>query len=893
MRHRKHLVRWLAVVLAFGLVAAACGDDGDDVTDADAAADTAAAEAAAAEAEAEAAAAEAEAAAAQAEADAAAARAEEAAAAAAEAQAALDEAMAAAEGTVDPEVVAELEAALEAAEAEAAAAQAEAEEAAAAAAEAAAAAAAAAAATETMEHLGDGSLGVVTVEAGDAIQIRSLEAITGDVAFFGLPIDRATQIAVDDYGPIHGFDVDLGTSLDDLCSNDGGQAAAQIIVADEDVVGVIGTSCSGAAVAAAPLITDAGMVLISGGNTSPALTSDLAGTAGPNYSVGYYRTAHNDLYQGAAMAKFVFGELGISTAAAIHDGDPYTQGLAQAFADAFEAEGGTVTGFSAVNKDDTDMVPVLTEIAAGSPGALFFPIFQPAGDFVADQAPGVAGLADTVLLAADGLLNTNYLSLPQTTGMYFSGPDQRFGENVNQSTGKSAVDFLATYEAAYGEAPAAPFWAHGYDATTLLLDAIAAASWIEGGNLMIDRQGIRDHLNGVQGYKGLIGTINCDAFGDCGAARITVVQNIGGEENAEESLNNVVFSYAPGTSVAVDLSGVCPSPLVVQTDWFPESEHGAMYELVGDDYTVDVDAKVVRGSMVLGGQDLGIEWEVRTGGPAIGFSPVSQHMAADEGIHLGYASTDQQINHWDVAPLMSVVAPLERNPQMIMWDPETYPDVTGIADLGAQGITINVFGGGTFSEVFIAQGIWSADQVDPSYDGSPARFVGAGGSIAQQGFASSEVYTYEHVYEQWGKPVAFQLLHDAGFQIYSQTIGVRPGDMEELRPCLERLVPIIQQAAVDFNADPARANAIIVDAVERYEDFWVYPPDLAEFSHSAKREFGLIGDGGDGIVGNMVPERIAKVLDDMRAAGMDIDSDLTADQLFTNEFIDPNIGHGF
>ncbi len=812
MRHRKHLVRWLAVLLAFGLVAAACGDDEEAVEEAPAPSDEAPdTDEAPSEAP--------------------------------------DEAM--------------------------------------------------------MDHLGDGSLGVVTVEAGDAIQIRSLEAITGDVAFFGLPIDRATQIAVDDYGPIHGFDVDTGTSLDDLCSNDGGQAAAQIIVADEDVVGVIGTSCSGAAVAAAPLITDAGMVLISGGNTSPALTSDLAGTAGPNYSVGYYRTAHNDLYQGAAMAKFVFGELGISTAAAIHDGDPYTQGLAQAFADAFEAEGGTVTGFSAVNKDDTDMVPVLTEIAAGSPGALFFPIFQPAGDFVADQAPGVSGLEETVLLAADGLLNTNYLALPQTRGMYFSGPDQRFGENVNESTGKTAVDFLATYEAAYGEAPAAPFWAHGYDATVLLLDAIKAASWVEDGDLMIDRQGIRDYLNSVQGFQGLIGTINCDDFGDCGAARITVVQNIGGEENAEASLNNVVFSYAPGTAgvgseglplaeaVAAGLADVCPSPLVVQTDWFPESEHGAMYELVGDDYTVDVDAKVVRGSMVLGGTELGIEWEVRTGGPAIGFSPVSQHMAADESIHLGYASTDQQINHWDVAPLVSVVAPLERNPQMVMWDPETYPDVTGLADLGAQGITINVFGGGTFPEVFIAQGIWSADQVDPSYDGSPARFVSAGGSIAQQGFASSEVFTYEHVYEQWGKPVAFQLLHDAGFQIYSQTIGVRPGDMEELRPCLERLVPIIQQAAVDFNKSPDRANAIIVDAVERYQDFWVYPPELAEFSHSAKREYGLVGDGPDNTVGNMVGERIAKVLDDMRAAGMDIDSSLTADQLYTNEFIDESIGHGF
>ena len=390
-----------------------------------------------------------------------------------------------------------------------------------------------------------GTLGAVEVEEGDAIQIRSLEAITGDVAFFGLPIERSTLLAIEDYGPIQGFDVDLGTTLDDLCSNDGGQAAAQTIVADEDVIGVIGTSCSGAAVAAAPLITDAGMVLISGGNTSPALTSDLAGTAGENYNVGYYRTAHNDLFQGAAMARFVYGELGLTTAAAIHDGDPYTQGLAQAFADAFEKEGGTVTGFSAVNKDDTDMVPVLTEIAAGGPEALFFPIFQPAGDFIADQASGVPGLENTVLLAADGLLNTNYLALSQTEGMYFSGPDTRFGDNVNQSTGKTANDFLARYEELYGEKPAASFWAHGYDATTLLLDAIAAASYLDGDTLVIDRQGVRDHLNGVSGYSGLIGTINCDEFGDCGAARITVVQNIGGEANAEASLENVVFSFAP------------------------------------------------------------------------------------------------------------------------------------------------------------------------------------------------------------------------------------------------------------------------------------------------------------------------------------------------------------
>ncbi len=397
----------------------------------------------------------------------------------------------------------------------------------------------------TPGRLGDGSLGVVAVEPGAAIQLRSLNAISGDVAHLGVPIERSIRLAISDYGPIGGFGIEVGAGLDDLCSSDGGQAAAQTIVADRDVVGVIGTTCSGAATAAAPLIAAAGMTMISPANTSPALTSDLAGTPGPNRSVGYYRTAHNDLFQGAAMAEFVYGELGIGSAAAIHDGDAATHGLAKSFADAYAALGGTVTGFSAVNKDDTDMVPVLTEIAAGSPGALFFPIFQPAGDFIADQAPGVAGLEDTVLLAADGLLTTNYLALPQTAGMYFSGPDQRFGDNRNQSTGKAPLEVLEAYEDAYGERPAAPFWAHAYDATTLLLDAVDAASFLDGDTLMIDRQGVRDFLNGVEGYSGLIGTINCDDFGDCGAARITVIENLGGDANAIASMNNVVYTYTP------------------------------------------------------------------------------------------------------------------------------------------------------------------------------------------------------------------------------------------------------------------------------------------------------------------------------------------------------------
>ena len=338
-----------------------------------------------------------------------------------------------------------------------------------------------------------------------------------------------------------------------------------------------------------------------------------------------------------------------------------------------------------------------------------------------------------------------------------------------------------------------------------------------------------------------------------------------------------------------DLSAVCPSPLVIQTDWFAEAEHGALYELIGEGYSVDADTLITTGPGQLGGEPLGIDVEVRMGGPAIGFNAPRVNMYTDDSIHLGYTTTDSQATAWTDLPLISVIAPLEINPQIIMWDADEYPDVATIADVGEAGMTINVFGGGGFSDVFVAQGIWSADQVDPSYDGAPARFI-AEGNIAQQGFASAEPYNYEFVFEEYGKAPAFQLLHDAGFQVYSQTIGVKPDKLEEMRPCLEQFVPVLQQSIVNYANDPARANAVIVDAVEIVDSFWQYTPELAEWSTAKQLELGLVGNGPDSTVGNMEAARIQKVLDDLKAAGLDVPEDLTAEDMFTNEFIDESIG---
>ena len=334
---------------------------------------------------------------------------------------------------------------------------------------------------------------------------------------------------------------------------------------------------------------------------------------------------------------------------------------------------------------------------------------------------------------------------------------------------------------------------------------------------------------------------------------------------------------------------MCPDPLVIQSDWFPESEHGAVYELIGDDYVVDSEQKSVAGSMQLSGNDLGIQVEVRAGGPAVGRQPVQTLMATDAAITLGYGSTDSQILRFEENSLLSVVAPLEMNPQIVMWDPEGLPGVESIADLGELGTTIQVFSAGTWSDVLAGLGVISADQVDPSYDGSPARFI-AEGNIAQQGFASAEPYEYEFNTPEYGREIAFQLLSDAGFEVYSQTIAIRADQQDELDSCLQVLVPIIQQSAVNFYGSPDRANALIIDAVEQYDTFWSYEPGLAAYSVQAQLDLGLAGNGPDDTIGNMDLDRIQRVLDSMRTAGLDFPDDLAPEDLVTNEFIDPSIG---
>ena len=388
-----------------------------------------------------------------------------------------------------------------------------------------------------------GPLGAVEIGAGQAVQIRSLLSITG-AASLGGALRHGCELAVRDYGSIQGHAVDLGESLDAMCTPEGGRTGAEQIAAEAQVLGVIGTSCSAAAVAASPVLSEAGRVMVSPSNTSPLLTSDLAGTASRDYHPGYFRVSNNDLYQGRAVADFAYNELGLRRMAAVDDGDPYTTALVSAFAAAFREIGGEVPAISTIEKGATDMTSVLVEFAESGPDGLFFPLFEGEGTPFAEQARSFDGLEGVTLITGAALLVSEFLGTPQSEGIYFAGPETDLGSNVNGATGKSAEEVLAAYESTYGGSPTSPYWAHAYDATTVLLSAIESAAEEDAGTLSVDRAVLREELGATEGFQGLIGPLSCDEFGDCGTGRVNIYHHTDTGVTDTAKLP-VVYRFAP------------------------------------------------------------------------------------------------------------------------------------------------------------------------------------------------------------------------------------------------------------------------------------------------------------------------------------------------------------
>ena len=364
--------------------------------------------------------------------------------------------------------------------------------------------------------------GCIELAEGDPLVIGTALVITGANEALGLDSQYGAEVARTLTPEIAGHEVEFNHQ-DDGCSTEGGTAAARALLSEENIAAVIGTSCSSAGIPAAEILSAEGIMLVSASNTAPSLTLP------ETHEDFYARTAHNDSIQGAAMAQYVCEVLGLTTAATIDDGSAYADQLAAVFAAEFPTQcDGTITAEEAVTVGDTDFSGVLGNIAADSPEFLYFPIFVAEGALLTQQARSTAGLEDTILAGADGILTPDWLEAAgdAALGAVLSGPDLAFAGDFYEA------EFLPAYTEVSGEEqPISVFHAHAFDAYNMLAQAIEDAAFEEGGTTFIPRSAIRDNFMSISGFEGITGNLTCDENGDCADAKISVseVQEVDGD----------------------------------------------------------------------------------------------------------------------------------------------------------------------------------------------------------------------------------------------------------------------------------------------------------------------------------------------------------------------------
>ena len=295
-------------------------------------------------------------------------------------------------------------------------------------------------------------------------------------------------------------------ALDDSSDPAKGKAAAATLAADKSVVAVVGPYNSGVALEAAPVLAKRGLVLVSPGNT----LTDLTVGADPAHPERQWKTYFRLVGQDAGQAGFLAEQakkLGITSAAVVSETKAVSKGLADRFADAFTAAGGTVTVHKVVPDGTTDFTDFLGAAAPTSPGLLFF-----GGEYkvaaTLRQAATAAGIG-APLMGGDGMNDPAFITGAgaAAAGSYASG----VGRPLASLPG--ATTFLDAYEAKGFDTAPSDYGPYAYDATNAV---VAALKPVLRGKSSLPANVRARVVAGLQktNRTGVTGEVRFDRYGD-------------------------------------------------------------------------------------------------------------------------------------------------------------------------------------------------------------------------------------------------------------------------------------------------------------------------------------------------------------------------------------------
>lgn len=346
---------------------------------------------------------------------------------------------------------------------------------------------------------------------GGTIKIATQSPLSGGQSAIGVDIKNGAELALEQLkGPLEamGFKVEMAP-YDDQANPDQGVANAKRIVADPEVLCVVGHYNSGVQIPSSEEYHTAGLANVSPANTNPRVTD--RGYAEVSRIVG------RDDVQGVVGAQFAFGK-GMKTAYVIHDKTAYGQGIAEFFKREAERLGMQVVGFEGT-EEKANFDAILAPVIAANPDVLYFGGIYDQASVLYKQAreKGYMGM----LLSDDGYdspeaIKIGGAALLEGGGVYYTtvaGPAKLY-----PGTAKFQTDFKAKYNA-----DPKPFAAQGYDSMALCLKAIENAA-VTNGNKLPARAAITEAVRALKDFPGITGTINFNAKGDLTTAKYFVIQ---------------------------------------------------------------------------------------------------------------------------------------------------------------------------------------------------------------------------------------------------------------------------------------------------------------------------------------------------------------------------------
>ncbi len=360
------------------------------------------------------------------------------------------------------------------------------------------------------------AFGCAVIKPGDTVKIGMGAPMTGDNAQFGIDISQGATIAVEDAGDVQGFKFEL-VAEDDGGAPEGGAAVANKLVSDPTVVAIAGHIFSGATDAAMPIYEKAGLPMMSPSATNPPLTQ--------KGSKVFNRLVFTDAAQGKFAAEYLYNKLGFKKLAVMHDGQAYGQGLAEVVRDQFTALGGEVVSFNAITPGESDYSAVLADVASKGPEAIYY------GGYVAEAVVIVnqmkqSGLTGVTFFGCDGTFGQDFLDRTAANG------EGAYATALIPAGSDAKTKFDATYLARFGTEAGklSPYSWTAYDSAAVLAATIKQVAVLgEDGNLYIPRGALVAAVRAIKDYKGLSGTVTCDATGECSASGPTFYQDQGGK----------------------------------------------------------------------------------------------------------------------------------------------------------------------------------------------------------------------------------------------------------------------------------------------------------------------------------------------------------------------------